>query len=64
MEPQAQPVTSDMMQPQVGQLITANPMPFPSPITYIGEIKVTSYKKYASGFYDELNQSQFDGLQN
>ena len=62
MEPR--PVNINMIQPQVEQLITANPQQFPSPITYTGEIKVTSDKKNASGFYDELNKSQFDALQN
>ena len=62
MEPQ--PVNINMMQPQVGQLITFNSQQFPSPLTYVGEIKVTSDKKNASGFYDELNKSQFDALQN
>lgn len=50
MEPQSQPVTSDMMQPQVGQIITSNPLQFPAPITYIGEIKVTSDKKMPPDF--------------
>ena len=36
---------------------------FPAPITYINEIKVTSEKKDASGFYDELNKEQYDALQ-
>lgn len=36
---------------------------YPAPITYIGEIKVTSTEQNASGFYNELNQSQFDALQ-
>ena len=36
---------------------------FPAPITYIGEVKVTSTSKNASGFYDELNQQQYDALQ-
>jgi hypothetical protein len=36
---------------------------FPSPITYVGEIKVTSADPKASGFYDQLNQTQFDALE-
>ena len=36
---------------------------FPSPITYVGEIKVTSTDPKASGFYDQLNQTQFDALE-
>ena len=36
---------------------------FPAPITYVGEIKVTSDNPKASGFYDELNKTQFDALQ-
>ena len=40
MEPQSQPVTSDMMQPQIGQIITSNPMQFPAPIRliYVGVV--------------------------
>ena len=36
---------------------------YPAPITYVGEIKVTSDDPKASGFYDQLNQSQYDALQ-
>ena len=36
---------------------------FPAPITYINEIQVTSKDKNASGFYDQLNQQQYDALQ-
>jgi len=36
---------------------------FPAPISYVGEIKVNSTNPKASGFYDELNQEQFDNLQ-
>jgi hypothetical protein len=36
---------------------------YPAPITYVGEIKVTSEDPKASGFYDQLNQSQYDALQ-
>ena len=36
---------------------------YPAPITYVGEIKVTSDDPKASGFYDQLNQTQFDALQ-
>ncbi len=36
---------------------------FPAPISYVGEIKVTSDNPKASGFYDELNKTQFDALQ-
>ena len=36
---------------------------FPAPISYVGEIKVTSDSPKASGFYDELNKTQFDALQ-
>ena len=36
---------------------------FPEPITYVGEIKVNSTDPKASGFYDQLNQTQFDALQ-
>jgi hypothetical protein len=36
---------------------------FPAPITYIGKVKVTSTSKDASGFYDELNQQQYNALQ-
>ena len=37
---------------------------FPAPITYVGEIKVNSTDPKASGFYDQLNQAQYDALQN
>jgi hypothetical protein len=36
---------------------------FPAPITYVGEIKVNSTDEKASGFYNELNQAQYDALQ-
>ena len=36
---------------------------YPAPIAYVGEIKVNSTDAKASGFYDQLNQSQFDALQ-
>ena len=36
---------------------------YPAPITYVGEIKVTSDNPKASGFYNELNKQQFDALQ-
>ena len=36
---------------------------YPAPITYVGEIKVNSSDPKASGFYDQLNQSQYDALQ-
>ena len=36
---------------------------FQAPISYVGEIKVTSDNPKASGFYDELNKTQFDALQ-
>jgi len=36
---------------------------FPAPISYVGEIKVNSTDPKASGFYDQLNQTQFDALQ-
>lgn len=36
---------------------------FPAPITYIDKVKVTSPSKDASGFYDELNQQQYNALQ-
>ena len=36
---------------------------FPAPITYVGEIKVTSQDPKASGFYDQLNQDQYNALQ-
>ena len=36
---------------------------YPAPITYVGEIKPNSTDPKASGFYDQLNQSQFDALQ-
>ena len=36
---------------------------YPAPITYVGEIKVNSSDPKASGFYDQLNQTQFDALQ-
>ena len=40
MEQQSQPVTSDMMRPQIGQIITSNPMQFPAPISliYVGVV--------------------------
>ena len=36
---------------------------FPAPITYIGEIKQISDNPKSSGFYDELNQDQYNALQ-
>ena len=36
---------------------------YPAPITYVGEIKITSDNPKASGFYNELNKQQFDALQ-
>ena len=36
---------------------------FPPPISYVGEIKVNSTDPNASGFYDQLNQTQYDALQ-
>ena len=36
---------------------------YPAPITYIGEIKVNSTLPNASGFYNELNQDQYNALQ-
>ena len=36
---------------------------YPAPITYVGEIKVNSTNPNASGFYNELNQAQYDALQ-
>ena len=36
---------------------------FPAPISYISKIEVNSTDKHASGFYDQLNQQQFDALQ-
>ena len=36
---------------------------YPAPISYIGEVKVNSTNPNASGFYTELNQAQFDALQ-
>ena len=36
---------------------------FPTPITYIDKVKITSTKKDALGFYNELNQEQYDALQ-
>ena len=36
---------------------------YPAPITYVGEIKVNSTDPKASGFYDQINQSQYDALQ-
>ena len=36
---------------------------YPAPITYVGEIKVNSTNPNASGFYDELNQAQYNALQ-
>ena len=35
---------------------------YPAPITYIGEVKVNSTDPKASGFYDELNQEQYNAL--
>jgi hypothetical protein len=37
---------------------------YPAPITYISEIKPNSNDKKASGFWNELNQEQYNGLQN
>jgi len=36
---------------------------FPPPISYVGEIKVNSTNPKASGFYNELNQEQYNALQ-
>ena len=36
---------------------------YPAPITQVGEIKPNSTDPKASGFYDQLNQAQFDALQ-
>ena len=36
---------------------------YPPPISYVGEIKVNSTDPKASGFYDQLNQVQYDALQ-
>ena len=36
---------------------------YPAPITQVGEVKANSTNPKASGFYDELNQTQFDALQ-
>ena len=36
---------------------------FPAAITYIGELKVNSTDPKASGFYDQINQTQYDALQ-
>ena len=36
---------------------------FPAAITYIGELKVNSTDPKASGFYDQINQPQYDALQ-
>ena len=36
---------------------------FPAPITYVSQIQVNSTEKNASGFYDQLNQMQYDNLQ-
>ena len=36
---------------------------FPELITYVGEIKVNSTDPKASGFYDQINQTQYDALQ-
>ena len=36
---------------------------YPPPISYIGEVKVNSTDPKASGFYDQLNQVQYDALQ-
>ena len=38
-------------------------MLYPAPISYIGEVKPNSESPKASGFYDELNQVQYDALQ-
>lgn len=37
-------------------------LPFPQPITYISKIEINSTDKNASGFYDQLNQEQYDSL--
>ena len=37
-------------------------LPFPQPITYISKIEINSTDKNASGFYDKLNQEQYDSL--
>jgi hypothetical protein len=36
---------------------------FPAPITYITELKPNSTDKKASGFWNDLNQQQYDALQ-
>jgi hypothetical protein len=36
---------------------------FPAPITYITELKPNSTNKKASGFWNDLNQQQYDALQ-
>ena len=36
---------------------------FPAAITYIGDLKVNSTDPKASGFYDQINQTQYDALQ-
>ena len=36
---------------------------YPPPISYVGEVKVNSTDPKASGFYDQLNQVQYDALQ-
>ena len=35
---------------------------FPAPITYVSQIQVNSTEKNASGFYDQLNQMQYDNF--
>lgn len=35
---------------------------FPASITYANEIKVNTTDPKASGFYDQLNQAQYDAL--
>ena len=35
---------------------------YPAPITYIGEIKANSQDPKASGFYDQLNEKQYNAL--
>ena len=39
-----------------------NSLTFPAPISYISKIEVNSTDKNASGFYDQLNQEQYDVL--
>ena len=36
---------------------------YPPPISYVGEVKVNSTDPKASGFYDQLNQVQYNALQ-